>query len=181
MEQPLVAEIISILIEIFIYLFLLSLAIVFIARSQYELRGAFYHLLLGVFISDLVFFIILVSYLTFSIIIDCLQVKKPTKNQAFPFHEVFKIPRFQSVGLFKLPGYGILTDYFKQNQWLGSFAYTLSVLLTIYQYLGQTLIAFNRFTCVWMPLQHARVSHKSNIRFSLKLVRFGARNGTYPY
>uniref|UniRef100_A0AC35GTL5 Serpentine receptor class gamma n=1 Tax=Panagrolaimus sp. PS1159 TaxID=55785 RepID=A0AC35GTL5_9BILA len=62
-----------------------------------------------------------------------------------------------SLCFFKLPGYGVLINFFIANPWTGSFAYTFSVVLTIYQYLGQTLIAFNRFTCVWMPILHKKI------------------------
>uniref|UniRef100_A0A914XVT9 Serpentine receptor class gamma n=1 Tax=Panagrolaimus superbus TaxID=310955 RepID=A0A914XVT9_9BILA len=114
-------EIFSFIFEGIICAFLLSIIVVFMAKIKTELRGAFYHLLLAVFLSDFTF---------------------------TSFHMTFFL---------KLPRYGVMVDFYKQNQWLGNAAYAGTSFYTIVQYLGQTLIAFNRFTSLWLPFHHKKV------------------------
>uniref|UniRef100_A0AC35G114 Serpentine receptor class gamma n=1 Tax=Panagrolaimus sp. PS1159 TaxID=55785 RepID=A0AC35G114_9BILA len=116
-----ITEIFSFTLEGLICAFLLSLIIVFIARIKKELNGAFYHLLLAVFLSDFTF---------------------------TSFHMTFFL---------KIPRYGVMVDMYKNNQWLGNAAYAGTSFYTIVQYLGQTLIAFNRFTSLWFPFYHKRI------------------------
>lgn len=87
---------------------------------------------------------------------------------------------FQMTFFMKIPRYGLFTEFYKANQWLGSAAYAGTSLFTITQYLGQTLISFNRFTSLWMPVYHKRVQSASINPYPFlirKLLRFGSRNG----
>uniref|UniRef100_A0A914R096 Serpentine receptor class gamma n=1 Tax=Panagrolaimus davidi TaxID=227884 RepID=A0A914R096_9BILA len=64
-----------------------------------------------------------------------------------------------SVALFGIQFWreGFFREWYLKNGWFASFIFTLSVYLDNVIYIGQSLIAFNRFTGLWFPLQNKQI------------------------
>uniref|UniRef100_A0AC35F674 Serpentine receptor class gamma n=1 Tax=Panagrolaimus sp. PS1159 TaxID=55785 RepID=A0AC35F674_9BILA len=60
----------------------------------------------------------------------------------------------------KLPSFGIVPDFYKNNGWLATVWFNGSGYFVFLQFISHTLIAFNRFTLFWFPVTYAKIWSK---------------------
>uniref|UniRef100_A0A7E4VH79 Serpentine receptor class gamma n=1 Tax=Panagrellus redivivus TaxID=6233 RepID=A0A7E4VH79_PANRE len=106
---------------------------------------------------------IIVYCVHFSVIVVIVAHRKTVFNSAFYFILltvcIADLLYFIFVTLLaiRFPSYGFFLQFYLDNMWMSSASHTLSNVLGYMQFIGQSLIAINRFTVFWVPAKHENI------------------------
>ena len=162
-------------VEVFIYIFHASVLLLLICKRKTSFKGPFYEVFRIVLFADLLTFLLVGSKLnivaTVSRFGSIIQTGRWVPlDGVFLNNNCVHSFRFQLVLAFRVPL--LSEDFFKNDNYIPSADLLISAYFLVVEFIGHTLMAFNRFTLLWFPLKYERIWRRNWYTAALIILPF---------